>query len=219
MSRTARHITYVVWMLVLGISYVYPTSAAILNPADDSFHSRSLSVTRTHGIPFVDSSITSKGDAVAASHDVSESHIRDFMQQITQFTFPIWMELLLVHPEQSERSGDDALQLFGQISSIRANGTNQLPLDSQWLACCGDGTVLATLDNSFRTLVNTSKQQSRRSASLVSIAQTGTALPLSFEVSRRVRAQSVPEPASISLMAMASLVLLRRRRRRSRCGA
>ena len=61
--------------------------------------------------------------------------------------------------------------------------------------------------------VKVCKQRPRRNASLVSMAKTGTALPLSFEVSRRVRAQSVPEPASLSVLGIGTLLLLRRRGR------
>jgi hypothetical protein len=123
------------------------------------------------------------------------------------------MQLILPQPSRQTAQHEDAMQLIGQGPVVRGNGTTSLPMDWQWMVCCGDGTVLAAIDSSFRTLVNTNENQTRRSASLVSIAKTGTALPLSFEVSRRVRAQSVPEPTSLSILSLTGLLLLRRPRR------
>lgn len=153
--------------------------------------------------------------SMATSHDADASNAKGFMQQVTHVAMPTWTGLFMDHGHHRAVRDDDAMQLIGQEPTVRANGTNTLPMDQQWMACCGDGTVLSAIDSSFRTLVNTNEQHTRRrTASLVSIAKTGTALPLSFEVSRRVRAQSVPEPTGISVLGLAGLLLLRRPRGR-----
>lgn len=217
MSRSTRHIAYAVCVLIFGISQAYPASAAVLNPADQNITSRTLNVGQFSAFHTSAVNSTSGQTNIATSHDATESNMRDFMQQITQVRLPAWMELILPHPSTQTTNDTDAMQLLGQNVSIRGHGGNQLPADSQWFACCGDGTVLAAIDSSFRMLVDTNEQQTHRSASLVSIAKTGTALPLSFEVSRRVRAQSVPEPTGISILGLSSLLLLRRSRRQRGC--
>ena len=136
------------------------------------------------------------------------------MQQITHIQLsPLTTLLMTTNSDAQQASDSQTMQLIGHGPTIRGNGANQLPMDATWMACCGDGTILAAIDSSYRTLVNTQEQRPRRNASLVSMAKTGTALPLSFEVSRRVRAQSVPEPASLSVLGIGTLLLLRRRGR------
>ena len=214
MRRSTKHFACAVCVLVFGISLNYPVSAAVLNQADQSISSHTLGVSQSSALQTSNNNASSGQTGIATSHDTTESHIRDFMQQITNVAIPAWMELILPQSPGATTNGDDAMQLMGPNGSNQGHGSSQLPLDSQWFACCGDGTVLAAIDSSFRTLVNTPQQQTQhRSASFVSIAKTGSALPLSFEVSRRVRAQSVPEPTSISILGLASLMLLRRSRR------
>ncbi len=212
MSRSARHFAYGLVVLFITFSQLYPASAAVWDQTDD--HNISTPLFSGEVTPWASTRHPSKQASIAASHDASESQARDFMQQITYIQLSPLTALLATSSQAIENVPDlQTMQLIGQGPTIRGNGTNQLPMDSTWMACCGDGTILAAIDSSYRTLVNTQEQRPRRNASLVSMAKTGTALPLSFEVSRRVRAQSVPEPASICVLGLGSLLLLRRRGR------
>ncbi|MFG0251049.1 MAG: PEP-CTERM sorting domain-containing protein [Phycisphaeraceae bacterium JB051] len=213
MSRSARHFAYgLVVLIITMFGKLYPASAAVWDQTDEfNIATPLFSGEVTSSIP----SINPHGQpSIATSHDASESQTRDFMQQITHIQLSPLTALLLTNTTDTQQSPDiQTMQLIGHGPTIRGSGTNQLPVDTAWMACCGDGTILAAIDSSYRTLVNTQEQRPRRNASLVSMAKTGTALPLSFEVSRRVRAQSVPEPASLSVLGIGSLLLLRRRGR------
>ncbi len=212
MSRSARHFAYGFVVLMITFSMLYPASAAVWDQTDEfniatPFFSGEVA-------PSSSSINTQSRTSIAASHDASESQSRDFMQQITHIQLsPLTTLLMTTNSDAQQASDSQTMQLIGHGPTIRGNGANQLPMDATWMACCGDGTILAAIDSSYRTLVNTQEQRPRRNASLVSMAKTGTALPLSFEVSRRVRAQSVPEPASLSVLGIGTLLLLRRRGR------
>jgi len=214
MTRTLGHIASTLCMLIVLISTPCAVSAAIVNSTDEHYTRHHLirsSVSTTHQThkPQANSfSITTSGNTL-------DPNTPNFVQQVTYELSPLNMELSLPHLSPNAQKKNSAIQLIGERQLIRSNGTNSMPMDSRWSACCGDGTVLAAIDNSFRTLVKTTEQQqTRRSASLVAIAKTGSALPLSFEVSRRARAKSVPEPTSLTLLSIAGLLLLRRPKHR-----
>lgn len=213
MSRSTGHLAYGVVMLLGMLLLACPATAAVVYQANGNSAAHPLLQTLTQ----ISNANPTHPDrlgfvSIATSHDASDQHVPDFMQQITQIALPTWADLVLPQFARTQ-TRHDAVQLIGNDPEIRGNGPHSLPIDSNWMACCGDGTVLAAIDSSFRTLVNTAERQPHRSASLVSIAKTGTALPLSFEVSRRVRAQSVPEPASLSILGLAGLLMLRRPRK------
>jgi hypothetical protein len=214
MSRSTRQFACGIAVLIITFSQLYPASAAVWDQTDARNISTPLFFGEvTHSSP---SNKPANQASIAASHDASETKARDFMQQITRSAYSPINTLLGTDNASMPQSSDlQTMHLIGQGPTIRGNGTNQLPMDATWLACCGDGTVLAAIDSSYHTIVNnTQEQRPRRTASLVSMAKTGTALPLSFEVSRRVRAQSVPEPTSVTVLGLGSLLLLRRRSRR-----
>ena len=153
------------------------------------------------------------GHSIATSPNTQDSSNHGFMNQVTDSSNPAPLDQVLAdHSNFKYTTQKSSVWLITRTPAIRGNKSIWLPMDARWLSCCGEGTVLTSVDSNYQTLVNATQHQKQRTASLVAIAKTGTALPLSFEVSRRVRAKSVPEPSSMTLIGFASLLLLRRKK-------
>ncbi|MBL4702467.1 MAG: hypothetical protein JKX85_14550 [Phycisphaeraceae bacterium] len=213
MTRTLGHIAFTLCVLIVLISSPCAVSAAIVNSADEHYTRHHLIQSSFSTAPQTHKPHANSFSIITRSNTLDPS-TPNFVQQVTHELSPSSLELTLPRLSQNTKKNDGAIQLISERQLIRSNGSNSMPMDSRWTACCGDGTVLAAIDSSFHTLVKTTQRQTRRSASLVAIAKAGTALPLSFEVSRRTRGKSIPEPTSLTLISIAGLLLLRRPKHR-----
>lgn len=216
MNRTLKHILlYMLCMLFIFACPPCHVLATIVDQTDAISFSYPIDQTQNnkrHG----HSSESNSFQVIATSQETLNTNNHNFMHQVTDSMESTGFDQILIDNFLTEHSFSvqSSIWLITKKPAIRGNKNTWLPMDSQWLLCYGERSALNAIEDNYQMLVNDATQhQKRRTASLVAIAKTGTALPLSFEVSRRVRGKSVPEPTSITFMGLASLLLLRRKKR------